>query len=166
LEGLPLSEIEVLLASRRFDWKPTQRALVARLAEGAAGRALMFPLETYLASRQDALILLKGSTTEPDYSTLFRMTETYRAGAEGQEKMSGLNRALMSVLEDLLLLRSGNPAFMRNIDLVPELTRMADSLSIEWIEKAAQSVSRLESGMRRNLLRGLALDSFASEVVV
>jgi DNA polymerase-3 subunit delta' len=165
LEALPLSEIEALLASRRSDWKPAQRSLVARLSEGAAGRALDFRLEAYLASRQDALILLKGARAEPDYSTLFRMTETYRAGAEGQEKMSGVNRALMSVLEDLLLLRSGNAGLIRNIDLLTELTRMADSLSLEWIEAAAGSVYKLESGMRRNLLRSLALDSFASEVV-
>jgi len=166
LAALPLAEIEALLASRREDWKPAQRSLVARLCEGAAGRALNFPLEGYLASRQDALILIRGAMAEPDYSALFRMTETYRAGAEGQQKMSGLNRALMSVLEDLLLLRSGNPELIRNIDLAAELTRMADALSLEWLESAAGGVSRLESGMRRNLLRAVALDSFASEVSV
>lgn len=165
LAALPLAEIEALLAARRADWKPAQRALVARLSEGAAGRAIGFPLEAYLASRQDALVLLKGARAEPDYSTLFRTTETYRAGAEGQEKMSGSIRASMSLLEDLLLARSGNAALIRNIDLAPELTRMADSLSLEWIEAAARGAHRLESGMRRNLLRSLALDAFASEVV-
>ena len=84
-----MKEIETLLAARRSDWKPAQRALVARLAEGAAGRALEFPLESYLASRQEALLLLRGALAEgADHSTLFRMTESYRAGAEGQEKMS------------------------------------------------------------------------------
>jgi len=166
LEALPLDEIEALLAARRSDWKPAQRALVARLSEGAAGRALAFPLEAYLASRQDALILLNGAMAQSDHSTLFRMTETYRAGAEGQEKMSALNRALMSVLEDLLLLRSGNPGLVRNIDLAAELGRMAEACSLEWIQAAAHAVSRLESGMRRNLLRSLALDAFAADAVV
>jgi DNA polymerase-3 subunit delta' len=166
LEALPLGEIEVLLAARRGDWKPAQRSLVARLSEGAAGRALGFPLEAYLSSRQDAMILLRGAIAEPDHSALFRMTETYRAGAEGQEKMSGLNRALMSVLEDLVLLRSGTPGLVRNIDLSQELTKMAAAVSVEWIDAAARGVDRLVSGMRRNLLRSLALDAFAGEVAL
>jgi DNA polymerase-3 subunit delta' len=165
LAALPLSEIEALLEVRRSDWKPAQRSLVARLSEGAAGRALTFPLESYLASRQDALVLLRGGMVEPDHSMLFKITETYRAGAEGQEKLSALNRALMSILEDLLLLRAGTPGLVRNVDLSAELERMAAKLSLEWIDGAAKGVNRLESGMRRNLLRSLALDSFAGELV-
>jgi len=164
LGALPLAEIEALLAARRADWKPAQRSLVARLSDGAAGRALGFPLETYLASRQDALILLRGAVDAGDHSTLFRMTETYRAGADGQEKMSGLNRALMSILEDLLMVRAGTPALIRNIDLASELARMADGLTLEWIEAAAHGVHRLETGMRRNLLRNLSLDAFAGQL--
>ena len=164
LAALAVSEIEAMLLSRRSDWKPQQRALVARLAEGAVGRAIGFPLESYLASRQDALILLRSSSN--DSSTLFRTTESYRAGAEGQEKMNGLIRALMSLLEDLLLFRSGTPSLVRNVDLSGELGRLAAETSVEWIEGASRAVSRLESGMRRNLLRSLALDSFAMELVL
>ncbi len=163
LSALPMGEIEALLAARRSDWKPAQRALVARLSEGAVGRALGFPLEIYLASRQDALTLLRTATT--DSSALFRLTESYRAGAEGQEKMTGLIRALMSLLEDLLLLHGGSPSLVKNIDLSAELLRVADEVSLEWIETAARAVNRLESGMRRNLLRSLALDAFAAELV-
>jgi DNA polymerase-3 subunit delta' len=165
LGALPLAEIEALLAARRGDWKPAQRSLVARLSEGAAGRALGFPLESYLASRQDALVLLRGAVDDPDHSTLFRMTETYRAGADGQEKMSALIRALMSLLEDLLMLRAGTPSLVRNIDLGAELARMGGAVGLEWIEGAARGVNRLESGMRRNLLRPVALDAFAAELV-
>ena len=50
-------------------------ALVARLAEGAIGQALGFDLEGYLASRQDALVILYNATGERagenDYSALF-----------------------------------------------------------------------------------------------
>ncbi len=164
LGALPVGEIEALLAARRSDWKPAQRSLVARLSAGAVGRALEFPLESYLASRQEALILLRGAVGDPDYSTLFRMTESYRAGADGQEKMSDLIRALMSLLEDLLLLRAESPALVRNIDMVTELSRISSVLSLEWIEAAALGVHRIETGMRRNLLRSVALDAFAAEV--
>jgi DNA polymerase-3 subunit delta' len=164
LGALPLEQIEQLLAERRADWKPAQRALVARLAEGAAGRALAFDLDGYLASRQDALLMLRHAVREPDHSALFKMTETYRAGAEGQEKTSALIRALISVLEDLLLLQAGTPGLVRNIDLAQELERLSGSVSLAWIDAAARGIAQVESGMRRNLLRSVALDAFAAEL--
>jgi DNA polymerase-3 subunit delta' len=164
LGALPLDQLEQFIASRRTDLRPAQRSLVARLAQGAIGAALGFDLDQYLAHRQDALVLLRYATREPDHSTLFRMTETYRAGAEGQEKTEGMLRALSSLLEDLLLIQSGKPDFVRNNDMQNELTATAKNVSFEWIENAARAVQQVRSGMRRNLLRSLALDSFASEL--
>ncbi len=70
------------------------------------GQALDFDLDGYLASRQDALVILHNATSDRmgtasgnrrdagfDHSALFKMTETYRAGAEGQEKTTALLRA-------------------------------------------------------------------------
>ena len=94
---------------------------MARLAEGAVGRALALDLDVYLASRQDALVVLRTALKEPDYSQLFHVTETYRAGADGQEKTINLLRALGSLLEDLLLMVAGTPALVRNVDLAAEL---------------------------------------------
>jgi DNA polymerase-3 subunit delta' len=162
LGALPLEQIEALLAGRRSDWKPQQRALVARLAQGAVGQALGFNLEAYLASRADALLILRHALREPDFSALFKMTETYRAGAEGQEKTSNLLRAMLSLLEDLLLIQSNATALVRNIDLEKELTAMAQQTTLSWIEAAERGVSQVESGMRRNLLRSLSLDAFAT----
>ena len=162
LGALPLVQIEELLTKRRSDWKPAQRALVARLAQGAVGQALDFNLEGYLASRQDALIILRNATRETDHSALFRMTETYRAGADGQQKTAGLIRALLSLLEDLLLLQAAQPTLVRNIDIQSELSTMGESVSLAWIEAAERGIHQVETGMRRNLLRSLALDSFAT----
>ena len=86
LGALPAADLEALLASRRPELKPQERALVARLAEGAVGRALGLDLGAWLASRQDALVILRAALRDPDYSQLFRATETYRGGAEGQQK--------------------------------------------------------------------------------
>jgi DNA polymerase III subunit delta' len=166
LGALPSTEIDALLAARRPELKPAQRTLVGRLAEGAVGRALAFDLPTYLASRQDALTVLHTSLAEPDYSALFRMTETYRAGAEGAGKTSDLLHALSLLLEDLLLIHSGVPALIRNTDLVKELTRMAQSITPQWIEAASRGVDQVEAGMRRNLLRSLSLDAFAASLPV
>ena len=89
------------------------------------------------------------------------MTETYRAGAEGQQKTSALLHAFASLLEDLLLLQAGTGHLMRNIDLKAELTRISQTVDVAWIEGAVRGMDQVEQGMRRNLLRSLALDSFA-----
>jgi DNA polymerase-3 subunit delta' len=174
LGALPVEEIEMLLADRRPDVPPKQRTLIARLSQGAAGRALGFDLETYTAARADALIFLRnaaaalhtgsGSGAEPDHSALFKMTETYRAGADGQQKTTELLRAFSLLLEDLLLLEAGTPELLRNIDLRPELERLVEALPFSWIERASHAVDQVYTGMRRNLLRSLSLDAFAAQL--
>jgi DNA polymerase-3 subunit delta' len=175
LGALPATEIEQLLAERRPELKPQQRGLAARLAEGAVGRALTLDIEAYLASRKDALLVLRmalkepgvpadsssSAGWEPDYSELFRTTETYRGGADGQEKTINLLRALGSLLEDLLLVVAGTPALIRNLDLASELERMAQGVTVDWIASTSRAVVQVEQGMRRNLLRSLSLDAMA-----
>jgi DNA polymerase-3 subunit delta' len=167
-----VEEIEGLLISRRPEVPPAQRALIARLSQGAAGRALGFDLDAYLAARADALIFLKNaaattqasSNAEADHSALFKMTETYRAGADGQLKTTALLRALSLLLEDLLLLDAGTPELVRNIDIRAELDRLAAALPFAWIERASHALDQVHSGLRRNLLRSLSLDAFAAQV--
>jgi len=201
LGALPVEEIEGLLITRRPGVPPAQRALIARLSQGAAGRALAFDLETYTAARADALIFLRNAAassrlfgsssglqaavkdhrregasapgrsqadaaaeSEPDHTALFKMTETYRAGAEGQQKTAALLRALSLLLEDLLLLDAGTPELLRNTDLRPELERLAAALPFAWIERASHALDQVHSGLRRNLLRSLSLDAFAAQL--
>ena len=161
LGAVPVSGLESLLATRRPELNPRDRALAARLAEGAVGRALAIDLNAYLLSRTDALIILRSALREPDYSALFQATESYRAGANGQEKTVNLLRGLGSLLEDLLLIGGGAPSFIRNIDLAAELDRLAEGLTVDWIDGAARALVQVEQGMRRNLLRSLSLDSMA-----
>ncbi len=155
-------EIEGYLADARPEWKPRERALVARLCGGGLGRARSFDVAAYLASRQDALTLLAPAMGKNEHSDLFRVTDTYRSGAEGKAKTEQMIRTLYSLLEDMLFLRSGTPELVRNQDIQPELTRMAQQAEFDWIVSATQRLGELESGMRRNLLRSLALDNFAT----
>jgi DNA polymerase-3 subunit delta' len=170
LGALPVEEIEMLLADRRADVPPQQRTLIARLAQGAAGKALGFDLAAYTAARADALLFLRNAaatssgTAEPDHTALFKMTETYRAGAEGQQKTSALLRTLSLLLEDLLLLGAGTPELVRNTDLRHELDRLSSALSFTWIENASRGLDQVQSGLRRNLLRSLSLDAFAAQL--
>jgi len=163
LGALPAEEIESLLAKHRPDTNPKERALLARLSEGAVGRAYAFNLPEYTAARLDALTILRNSQTS-DHTALFRMTETYRAGADGQVKTTALLRALASILEDILLLQGGAPDRIRNVDIRPELTTFADTFDFAWLESAVRGLDTVQSGMRRNLLRNVSLDAFAAEL--
>ncbi|MGE0407446.1 MAG: ATP-binding protein, partial [Candidatus Korobacteraceae bacterium] len=162
LTPLPLEEIERQLAKAHPEWKPAERLLVARLSEGAVGRARNFDLKAYLAARQDALTLLSTAVHPDDHSALFRATETYRAGAEGKEKADRLLSAAFGLLEDLLLLKSNAPDLVRNVDLAKELGRMAATVDFGWISRASQLLNEVETGMRRNLLRSLSLDAMVA----
>ena len=161
LGAIPAADLEALLAERRPELKPKDRALAARLAEGAVGRALTIDLGVYLASRHDALVLLRTALREPDYTLLFHATESYRAGADGQEKTINLLRALGSLVEDLLLVVAGTPGLIRNLDLTADLEHLAQGLTVDWIDGAARALVQVEQGMRRNLLRSLSLDAMA-----
>jgi DNA polymerase-3 subunit delta' len=164
LGALPPEEIAELLAIRRPEWSRTDRELIGRLSDGAAGRALAFNLQEYTAARADAFTLLASLERTNDHSTLFRTTETYRSGAEGQMKTAALLRALASLLEDVLMLQSGAAERVRNIDRRKDLERMAQTVSFEWIESAIRAVDSAHAGMRRNLLRSLSLDALALQL--
>jgi DNA polymerase-3 subunit delta' len=160
LQCLSLQEIEQYLAKHRPEWKPQQRALVARLSEGAVGRARNFDLEAYSESRNHALLILKTALRTGEHSELFKATETYRAGAEGREKIDRLSRSLYSLLQDLLFLEAKSPELVRNTDLLQELGKLSQACDFDWLSSAADRLAEVERGLRRNLLRSLSLDAF------
>jgi DNA polymerase III subunit delta' len=162
LGALRAAELESQLANLRSDWNPRQRVLVARLSEGAVGRAQSFDLESYIAARGHALVLLKSALGSGDHSELFKTTETYRPGADGRQKMDSLLRTLYLLLEDVMFLQSGTSQLVRNTDILGELTKMAEMADFAWVQRAAAGLGDVERGMRRNLLRSLSLDAFAA----
>jgi len=162
LGALPTEEIERYLAQHRPDWKGPQRALVGRLCGGAIGRARGFDLAAYVAARSHGLTILKSALSGGEHSELFKITETYRAGAEGREKTDQLLRTTYSLLQDLMFLNSGAPELIRNTDIEGELKKLAESADFEWIASASDRLAEVERGMRRNLLRSLSLDAFAA----
>src|SRR6266576_1843431 len=164
LAALPAQEVEEYLAKHRPDWNSKQRALVARLCEGAVGRARSFDLATYSAARAHALTILDSALRSVDHSELFKVTETYRAGTEGREKTEKLLRTLYSLLQDLTFLHSGTPELVRNTDIQADLKKFAESSDFSCIAFASDRLAEVERGMRRNLLRSLSLDAFATAV--
>src|SRR5579872_4422095 len=62
--ALSTEQIEGYLAQQRPEWKASERALVARLCEGAVGRARSFDLAGYVAARAHALAILRSRSEE------------------------------------------------------------------------------------------------------
>ncbi|MGB9232962.1 MAG: DNA polymerase III subunit delta' [Terriglobales bacterium] len=162
LGALVVTEIENQLGKLRPDWNPRQRSLVARLSEGALGRALSFDLEGYIAARAHALAMLKSGMGGADHSELFKITESYRPGAEGRQRIESLLRTLYLLLEDMMFLESGAGQLVRNTDIQGELKKMSESADFAWVHRAAEALGEVERGLRRNLLRSLSLDAFAT----
>jgi DNA polymerase III subunit delta' len=160
LQCLSTEEIAHYLAKHRPEWRPAQRALVARLSEGAVGRARCFDLPAYQQAREHALTILRTALRSSEHSDLFKITETYRAGAEGREKTEALLRCTYSLLKDLMFLDSGAPQLVRNTDIATELEKLAQSANFDWLTTAEGRLAEVERGMRRNLLRSLSLDAF------
>ena len=162
LAPLEASEIDRYLSTHRSDCTPKQRALIANLSGGAIGRAVRFDLATYSAARSHALILLSSALENREHTELFKVTETYRAGADGRDKTEQLLRALYSVLQDLLWIVEGTPEMVRNSDILQDLKRLSAHTGFEWLAMACARLAEVERGMRRNLLRSLSLDAFAT----
>jgi DNA polymerase-3 subunit delta' len=162
LGALPAEEIAHDLAKRHPEWNAKQRALVARLSEGAVGRARSFDVARYTAARNHAMTILNSALRTGDHTELFKVTETYRPGADGREKTDQLLRTLYSLLQDLMFLSSGAPELVHNTDIQGEIQKLATATDFAWIANAADRLAEVERGMRRNLLRSLSLDAFAT----
>src|SRR6267378_4324688 len=137
LGALPVEEVETYLTQHRPEWKAQERALVARLCAGALGRARSFDLAAYVAARSNALTILKSALRSGEHSELFKITESYRAGAEGREKTEQLVRTLYSLLRDLMCLASNTPELVRNTDIQEDLKKLANSADFAWIAFAS-----------------------------
>jgi DNA polymerase III subunit delta' len=118
-------------------------------------------VEAYVTARADALAVLNSALIGGEHTALFKITESYRAGAEGREKTEQLLRTLYSLLRDLMFLGSGVPELVQNTDIQSQLTKLAEVADFEWIAAASDRLAEVERGMRRNLLRSLSLDSLS-----
>jgi DNA polymerase-3 subunit delta' len=61
-----------------------------------------------------------------------------------------------------MFLASDAPELVRNTDIQEDLKKLANSADFGWIAFASDRLAEVERGMRRNLLRSLSLDAFAT----
>ena len=117
LGALPAAEIEALLAERRPELKPQTAPSWPGSPRAPSAARSQLDLAAYLASRDRTRSSFCAPRSRSRTTPALSRTETYRAGADGQEKTINLLRALGSLVEDLLLVVAGTPALIRNVDI-------------------------------------------------
>ncbi len=166
LGALPASELEALLARRRPELKP-QRPRPGRAAGRGRGGPRAFARSRHVSCqpRGCAGHSAHGAARARLLHALSRHGKLPRRRRWPGEDREPAARAL-SLVEDLLLIVAGTPALIRNIDIAAELARLAQGLTVDWIDGAARAMVQVEQGMRRNLLRSLSLDAMAVGMAV
>ena len=91
---------------------------------------------------------------------MFKVTESYRPGAEGREKTEHLIRTLYALLRDLSSIDAGAPELVRNTDITSELKRLAESANFQWITDASDRLAGWNAEC--DGVRSLSLDAFAA----
>jgi hypothetical protein len=127
------------------------------LAGGCPGLAATLDLEVYEKRRALALALLESAAGEAPFVDWVKRSESFLASKT--EKLDLYFKPLYSLLEDVLVLANGGGR-IRNADIAPALERLASRVSFEWIRTAAGQVDEIVGLQRRNVQKGLTLDSF------
>jgi DNA polymerase-3 subunit delta' len=132
-----------------------------RFAGGCPGLAVTLDIETWKTRRSRMLNLLEVASGQAKFSAWVKACESIAASKN--EKLDLYLKILYSLVEDLLLVREGR-APVRNGDIQPQLARIAAATSFEWLLAATRKVDELVEFTRRNIQKGVALDSLAVEL--
>ena len=130
----------------------------------ALGRARSFDLAAYIAprTRMRSRVTQRGDGNASDHTELFQATETFRSGAEGRAKIENLLRTTYVSFAGYNVHRSGTPQLVRNRTFNRSCENGSPSMGFDWIVQATRPPGRSGTGMRRNLMRSLSLDAFAT----
>lgn len=157
LSALGSEDMQAFAATR--GWSPGDRRIT--FAGGCPGLAVTLDIETWETRRNRMLNLLEVSSGQAKFSAWVKACESISASKS--EKLDLYLKILYSLIEDLLLVREGRLP-IRNRDVQPQLTRIAAATSFEWLMAASRKVDELVEFTRRNIQKGVALDSFAVEL--
>ena len=141
------------------DLKDQERRLA--LAAGCPGIATSIDLEVYDKRRATMLTLLQVAAKLAPFARWAKLSESLNASKS--EKLEFYLHILYILLEDLLILQQ-NAGEIRNNDLHKDLAAVASAISFEWIRAAVKKVDELMDLLRRNIQKGLALDSLVLDL--
>ncbi len=156
---VPAEQIESFL-KERIELKAAARKLTAQLSAGSPGAALELDLEESERLRREVLRLIELSIDGTRYRDVFAATA--QLAKQEKESFENILELFYSLLTDLLELSLGPKVCApRNPDLARELEILSKKVTLDWVTRAAGSLDRLESRLRRNIGRQLGLDAVA-----
>jgi len=141
------------------DLKDQERRLA--LAAGSPGMATSIDLDVYDKRRATMLTLLQVAAKLAPFARWAKLSESLNASKS--EKLEFYLHILYILLEDLLILQQ-NAGEIRNSDIHKDLANVASATSFEWIRAAVKKVDELVELLRRNIQKGLALDSLVLDL--
>jgi DNA polymerase-3 subunit delta' len=161
----------VPLQMRRLDKEEMRQFALSRglkdqerrlaLSAGCPGMATSIDLEVYDKRRAAMLTLLQVAAKLAPFARWAKLSESLNASKS--EKLEFYLHILYILLEDLLILQQ-NEGEIRNADLRKDLAAVASAISFEWIRTAVKKVDELVDLLRRNIQKGLALDSLVLDL--
>ena len=156
----PLSteRVREFAASRQL--KDAERRVA--LAAGSPGLALSLDLELYGKRRAAMVLMLEVVAGIKPFAAWIPVSETI--GRSKNEKLEIYLKLLYELLRDLLLLTQQRGDSIRNQDLRPQLTALAEKFSSRSIVAAVPKVDALVDLVRRNIQKVIALDNLILEL--
>lgn len=154
---LPYPDIEQVLL-KKTHLPEDDLLLLSRLSRGSLGRALDIDLKEYKNSRKEMLALLEACAQNFLYAKASKLTATLvREKDQFESKME----ILYILLHDLFLLKvDADSESITNVDLRNELSNLCSSLSFQQVAEGVEILDQIETGAKRNLNKGLAVDQF------
>jgi len=133
--------------------------LRAQLSRGSIGRAMEIDPDEYREMRGRVLEILETLATSRDTAKLLGEAEYLGRRLEKDEFEAHLD-TLMVLLADVFYLKLGREKnSIGNADVADQLTRVAQSVSVEQIADWASQIEEIFEGLTRNVNRQLAMDA-------
>lgn len=133
--------------------------MLARLARGSIGRALEIDLGVYRDERRAMLEIIESLAVTRDTIKLMQAAEHLARKLEKPEFEKHLD-TLMVLFEDLFHLKLGEAASsLTNADIADRLERIAETITVEQINRWVANVEAILLSLARNVNRQLAMEA-------
>jgi len=157
LARLADDEMRDFISERELD-RPDRRLA---LAQGSPGLAISIDLEAYDKRRAAMWKFIEVAAGQAPFADWAKHSESI--AARKTEKLEDYLDVLYLLIEDLVHVANGGSP-LRNPDLSRELSALAPRIRFEWLRKAVVKADELVELLRRNIQKGLALDSLVLEL--
>lgn len=126
------------------------------LAEGSPGSAASLDLDEFRGRRALLLAAFECAAGLKGFSDWVQQSESFVNSRS--EKLEPYVKLGYGVLQDILAAQNGRSA-LRHRDVQPRITKIAESITFPWLERAVRSLDELVEMMRRNIQKTAALDA-------